>query len=71
MKNATFTLKRNQIFDMIRNLKKIVKIYDNPETPGRYIESVILIKSDFAVSIRLDRDNAEFASKQTKKVINK
>lgn len=59
MKIAAFTLERNQVFDVIRNLKQLVKIYDNPKIAGRYIEARILLNSEMCVTIKLDRSKDE------------
>ena len=55
MKVLTVPIKRNDVFDMMRNLKSFVKFYDSSANPGRFIEMTFLLSKDYVIRLSLDR----------------
>lgn len=50
-----FEFRRNQMFDLIKSLKLMVKDYDDPDKPGRFVVGRVMANSHFVVDIGLDR----------------
>lgn len=60
MKVLNFRIERNQVIDVIKNLKILMNNYDNPEKKGeRYFVVPVVGNKDFRINIVLDRNFKE------------
>lgn len=55
MRTATFTIKRNDLIDMVRSLKEMVKRCDDPNQTANYIALHLLKSNDLIVDIKVKR----------------
>lgn len=55
MQIIAFELKRNQILDLQRGLKMMLKDYDDTTKKGRFVVGKIMANKDYTVEIGLDR----------------
>lgn len=55
LRTISFELTRNQLVDMQRALKDMVKAYDDPSKNGRYIVTNLMGNKSFIVQIGVDR----------------
>jgi hypothetical protein len=55
MQVVTFEFKRNQIIDLMKAFKLVLKDYDDPQKPGRFVVARLMANANYIVEIGLDR----------------
>ena len=55
MKRLNFLIERNKAFDLIKNLKILVKNYDNPEYKGKYISVPMVGNKEYTINLVIER----------------
>lgn len=57
MKRLNFLIERNKAFDLIKNLKVLVKNYDDPNHKGKYISVPMVSNGEYIINLVIERKN--------------
>ncbi len=56
MKRLNFLIDRNRAFDLIKNIKILVKNYDDPKHKGKYISVPMVSNGEYIINIVIERE---------------
>lgn len=65
IKTATFTIKRNDVFDIIRALKQLVKRHDDPKQTAQFIALHLFANKDLMIDVKIERIDQKCQNKST------